>query len=90
VAVIRLEELYPFPEASLAEIIARHRDAAWFWVQEEPRNMGGWQYVRDRFDRLGAGVIPAYVGRAESASTATGHQETHQGQQERLIREALG
>jgi 2-oxoglutarate dehydrogenase E1 component len=90
VALCRIEELYPFPEAPVREALATYRGAEVAWVQEEPRNMGACHFVDDRLRQLsGQGVPPRYIGRAESASTATGYLDTHQREQRRIIEEAL-
>ncbi len=89
-ALCRVEELYPFPEAPVREAVATYRGAEVVWVQEEPRNMGAWAYMDDRLRRLsGQSVAARYVGRAESASTATGYLDTHKREQARIVEEAL-
>jgi 2-oxoglutarate dehydrogenase E1 component len=94
VAVIRLEQLHPFPGAALARVLAHHpADAELFWAQEEPRNMGGWRFVRERFlegevPDLGHRV-PRYVGRPESASPATGSYKVHQREQQALLEQVV-
>ena len=84
--VIRLEQLYPFPEAELAEALLRHpRARRIVWVQEEPGNMGALQFVRPRIQIL-AGERPiTAVHRAESASPATGSPGAHALEQEALL-----
>ncbi len=95
VAIVRVEQLYPFPKTSLAKALAPYRNAEVVWCQEEPENMGAWHFM----DRRIEGVLsdldikakrPSYVGRPEAASPATGLAKTHQQQQETLVREALG
>jgi 2-oxoglutarate dehydrogenase E1 component len=89
-AVVRLEQLYPFPEKRLKEILARYRLVKeWFWVQEEPENMGGWQFVRDRMLKA-FGRAPTYIGRGESASPATGFPAMYKVQQAAVIDRAVG
>jgi 2-oxoglutarate dehydrogenase E1 component len=88
VAVVRVEGLAPFPEAGLRAVLADHPGAAVVWVQEEPRNMGAWTYMSDRMLRI-FGLQLKYVGRPESAATATGYHEVHAREQARLIEEAL-
>jgi 2-oxoglutarate dehydrogenase E1 component len=91
VALVRLEQMYPFPEAALRETLATYAGAEVVWCQEEPRNMGAWIFVADRLRRLSGQAVDArYVGRAESASPATGYREIHLREQERLVAEALG
>jgi 2-oxoglutarate dehydrogenase E1 component len=93
VALVRLERLYPFPAADLAAVLARYAPQAEIvWAQEEPRNMGAWRFVRERFldDRVDpVGRTPAYTGRAESAAPARGSLKAHLAEQEALVREAL-
>mgnify|MGYP001568767342 CR=1 FL=1 len=92
VDVVRLEQLYPLPEALLAEALARHPNGTpVVWVQEEPENMGAWRWLRARFgpnllDRLPFSVI----SRPESASPATGSVASHRLEQEHLLAAALG
>ena len=91
VAVFRVEQMYPFPEAEIREALSVHRGAGAFWVQEEPRNMGGWNFMHDRLATLrGQEVGLGYVGRKESASTATGYHDVHAREQKALVAEALG
>ncbi len=91
IAIVRLEQLYPIPEAALARTVASYARAEQiFWVQEEPQNMGAWNYLQQR-------LIPAlpeahslrYVGRPESASPATGSLKMHREQQKALINAAF-
>jgi len=88
VAVVRVEELAPFPEAALRQVQRDHPGAQLVWVQEEPRNMGAWTYMSDRMLRV-FGVQLTYAGRPESAATATGYHEIHSREQARLIEEAF-
>jgi multifunctional 2-oxoglutarate metabolism enzyme len=88
VAVVRVEELYPFPQEAIARVLVGHPHADVVWVQEEPRNMGAWSYMQDRLERS-LDVRTRYVGRPESAATATGYLEVHAREQARLIEEAL-
>jgi 2-oxoglutarate dehydrogenase E1 component len=93
VALVRLEQLYPFPAAELAMVLARYPRAELVWAQEEPRNMGAWRFVRERF--LDGEVAdperrqPRYVGRPPEASPAPGSHKVHVAEQEALVREAL-
>ena len=85
VAIIRLEQLYPFPEKHLDLLLDRYKSVKSFWVQEEPRNMGAWNYIRDMlpFDNLDV------VARKASASPATGFKKVHDEQQAALVAEAF-
>jgi 2-oxoglutarate dehydrogenase E1 component len=91
VAIVRLEQFYPFPERALREIFASYEQATQLvWCQEEPKNYGGWQFVEPRL----AGLLPAcerpfYAGRAASASPATGSYTIHELEQRKLIDDAL-
>jgi len=94
VALVRLEQLYPFPGAEIARILARYSTTAELvWAQEEPRNMGAWRFVRETFlDGLVAAAQPRplrYVGRAASASPAPGSHKVHVLEQEAIVREAV-
>ena len=79
VALVRIEQLYPLPRTELAAALARYPAAtSLVWAQEEPSNMGAWPFVRIPLDELSGGRMPVrYVGRAESASPATGSLESH-------------
>jgi 2-oxoglutarate dehydrogenase E1 component len=91
VALVRLEQLYPFPTAELREALGRY-DAAVevLWVQEEPANQGAWSYVLPLISPL---LRPetrfAYVGRAEAASPATGSHDIHQAEEAAILEQAL-
>jgi 2-oxoglutarate dehydrogenase E1 component len=93
VALVRLERLYPFPGAAVTALLARYsRQAELVWAQEEPRNMGAWRFVRERFldDRIDpAARTLGYAGGAESAAPAPGSLKVHLGEQEALVRDAL-
>src|SRR5207253_3372854 len=76
VAVLRVEQFYPFPAELLRRSLGRYRKAKeWVWVQEESMNMGGWTFMEPRLRSLGFPV--AYVGRDMSASPATGSRAAH-------------
>jgi 2-oxoglutarate dehydrogenase E1 component len=92
IAVVRVEELYPWPEAKLSEIIGRYALAERrIWCQEEPRNMGAWSFVRDRLQSIiGEKNRLSYVGRSESASPAVGSPRIHRAQLQAFLDDALG
>ncbi len=72
IAVIRVEQFYPFPEDALKNILESYKNAVSFvWVQEEPENMGAWTFMRPRLEAI-IGKAPMYVGRPAAASPATG------------------
>ncbi len=90
VAIIRVEQLYPWPAELLKTILARYPAAReWVWVQEESQNMGAWTFVAPRLlDLLGQ---PAqYVGRDSSASPATGSKLVHDREQAEIVEAAVG
>ena len=90
VAVVRLEQFYPFPLRGVRDVIEKYRSATQYaWVQEEPHNMGGWTFVRERFEDLLSGSELRYIGRTASASPATGSYSVHQKEQMGLVVEAL-
>lgn len=91
VAVIRIEQLYPFPDDVVKEILGRYDDAGELvWVQEEPANMGAWTYMRTWLERIADGRNVGYVGRPERASPAEGYKKAHNEEQTRIVREAFG
>ena len=91
-AILRLEQFYPFPLSLLQETLSTYTGAREIcWVQEEPQNMGGWNFVRPRLEALLRGDQEVrYVGRTASASPATGSYTIHQLEQQALLSEALG
>ena len=95
VAIVRVEQLYPFPERTLKEVLAPAAQAEIVWCQEEPENMGAWSFVDRRIETvlgcMGATAKrPVYVGRAAAASPATGQASVHAAQQKALVGRALG
>ena len=91
VAIIRLEQLYPFPNEELKKIFARYKGASdIIWAQEEPQNMGAWSFVKDRIQEIIGSKIVNYVGRDSAASPATGYMSVHQAQQAELVKIAVG
>ncbi len=91
VAILRLEQLYPFPLAQLEAALAPYpSQAEVLWVQEEPANMGAWWFIRARFcDRM-FGRPLRVVARPESSSPAVGAKKVHDKEQRALVEEALG
>lgn len=95
VALIRLEQLYPFPKTVFAQLLQQYKNAKDFiWCQEEHKNMGGWHFIRDYLnDGLQALNINnnfKYVGRASSSSPAVGYLDLYKKQQEEVLKLALG
>ncbi|MCC6321089.1 MAG: 2-oxoglutarate dehydrogenase E1 component [Phycisphaerales bacterium] len=90
VAIVRIEQLYPLHTEALRTVNARYPKAATrSWVQEEPRNQGAFFHIADRF-REELGLNLSYLGRAASASPATGSERVHGVQQEAILKEAIG
>jgi len=90
VAIVRLEQFYPFPAEKLEEIFAAYPNAAQiFWTQEEPQNMGGWFFVEPRLREIKGDLSLRYVGRTASASPATGSYAIHELEQRKLVEDAL-
>jgi 2-oxoglutarate dehydrogenase E1 component len=91
IALVRVEQLYPFPREELQEIIARYGNAKEVvWCQEEPLNQGAWFQIRHHLQACiadGQGLV--YAGRAGSASPAVGYYQVHLEQQKRLVSDAL-
>jgi 2-oxoglutarate dehydrogenase E1 component len=91
VAIVRLEQLYPFPQAELEAVLSSYpAQASVYWVQEEPANMGAWWFIRSRFGERIDGRSLYDVCRPESSSPAVGSSKVHKQQQEALIKRALG
>ena len=90
VAVVRVEELAPWPRevADIVDLYPNVEEVA--WVQEEPKNMGAWTYVQPRL-RASIGTVTTlrYIGRPERASPAEGYMATHQQEQARIVKDAL-
>ncbi len=94
VAIVRVEQIYPFPAKTLAKTLAPYTNADVVWCQEEPQNMGAWHFVDRRIEDVLSGMKikakrPSYVGRENAASPATGLAKVHAAQQTKLVREAL-
>ena len=91
VAIVRVEQFYPFPATRLKEIFAAYPNAKQiFWTQEEPRNMGGWTFVEPRLrEILPEGASLRFVGRSASASPATGSYAIHELEQRQIVQESL-
>jgi len=94
IAIIRIEQLYPFPLQRLTDVMRRYSDAAeMFWVQEEPENMGARYFVEEQIQSLiGRGATKRqlrYVGRPAAASTAAGAHKVHHDQQMALVEQAF-
>ena len=90
VAIVRIEQFYPFNDELFKQVVAPYRGATEVvWVQEETRNRGGWSYMMPRLLEEFSDQEVRYVGRAPSASPATGSPRVHREEQETIIRQAL-
>jgi len=90
VALVRLEQLYPFPYDEMKAVNAKYNAPSVVWCQEEPRNQGAWRSNRHRIERCIPGDRVEFAGRMPSASPAVGYADEHQAQQSQLVNEALG
>ncbi|HKB39751.1 MAG TPA: 2-oxoglutarate dehydrogenase E1 component, partial [Gemmataceae bacterium] len=89
VAIVRIEQFYPFHEEAIRQVVGRYRKAKeWAWVQEESQNMGGWSFMEPRLRAL-LGQDVHYIGRDASASPATGSRQIHLREQKELIEAAI-
>ena len=93
-AIIRLEQYYPFPKEELAEELKKYKDAEIIWCQEEPKNMGAWHFIQNKIENclisIGRNnVRPIYVGRPAAASPSAGYYKMHVVEQERLVKQAI-
>jgi 2-oxoglutarate dehydrogenase E1 component len=91
IAIIRLEQLYPFPKIDLTTELAKYsKTNNVFWCQEEPQNQGAWHSISHRLlECLAPGQTLGYLGRPASASPATGYSGVHQEEQAALVAQAL-
>jgi 2-oxoglutarate dehydrogenase E1 component len=91
VALVRVEELYPWPNAEVEKIVDLYPAVEEVvWAQEEPKNMGAWTYVAPRLRvSTGNSLIVRYIGRPERASPAEGYLSAHKAEQERIVSEVV-
>lgn len=91
VAVVRIEELYPWPHANVSRVLDQYPDVKEVvWAQEEPKNMGAWSYVAPRLrGSVGNALAIRYVGRPERASPAEGYLAAHNEEQARIVADAV-
>ena len=90
VAIVRLEQLYPFPGKHLEEVLNRYEAAEQFtWVQEEPENMGAWNFMQRKFQLETSVEILGLVSRRENSAPATGYYKVHVREQQALIEAAF-
>ena len=88
--VTRVEQLYPFPEEEIKEVLAQFEAPKIIWCQEEPRNMGAWPMVDEWLCEMLDGGYPHYIGRSRSASPATGSPKIHKAEQSAIIEAVFG
>jgi 2-oxoglutarate dehydrogenase E1 component len=90
VAIVRLEQLYPFPQSQLRFVLKRFKQAHQFvWVQEEPENMGAWRFIQTRLEAV-VGKPLSYIGRRESPTPATGFPHIYRREQAEILDRAVG
>ncbi len=89
VEIVRLEQLYPWPEADLRAILDRTPDATVVWAQEEPGNMGARYFARRRIEDLAGGRTVGEIARVASPSPATGSSTVHEAEQQALLAAAI-
>jgi 2-oxoglutarate dehydrogenase E1 component len=90
IAILRLEQIYPFPRDLLKKAAKKYaRARRWCWVQEEPENMGGWQFIRPRVEEVVKQSI-VYIGRKAASSPATGFPVMFRQEQNEIIEKAVG
>jgi 2-oxoglutarate dehydrogenase E1 component len=92
VAVVRVEQLYPWPEDQISDLLASYPAAnEVVWLQEEPENMGAWSFVHGRLHRLlGTRYQLRHVSRPQSGSPATGSSAIHQLEHEDILERSVG
>jgi 2-oxoglutarate dehydrogenase E1 component len=90
IAIVRDEQLHPFPADEIKAHLEQHPKAEVRWVQDEPRNMGAWRFVQGRMVDLFPERPMAYIGRPDASSPAVGSSKMHAHQQEAILVEAVG
>jgi 2-oxoglutarate dehydrogenase E1 component len=85
VAIIRLEQLYPLPVKQIEKLYQKYSKAIWYWIQEEPLNMGAASFLRMNLTSINYGVI----SRPPSAATATGFSKVHAKEQAEIVETAF-
>ena len=89
VAIIRVEQFYPWDRSRIKEVVAQYGNATkWVWCQEEPLNMGGWTFIGPRLQKLTEHKV-RYAGRSGAASPATGAKAIHKREQRKLVEKAF-
>jgi 2-oxoglutarate dehydrogenase E1 component len=88
IVILRIEQLYPLHHEKIMQLLKKYSNAKeYFWVQEEPQNMGGWSYIKPYLDEM---VSIQYVGRASSGATATASHAQHEREIKQLMQKAFG
>ena len=90
VYLLRVEQLFPYPDDAIQEELKRFKNADMVWCQEEPKNMGAWSFIHEFLEEsllaIGAkNTRPRYVGRGAAASTATGISAKHKKEQQAIL-----
>lgn len=93
-AIVRVEQYYPFPSAEITKELKRYKNAEVMWTQEEPKNMGAWSFINplisDMMEEVGRKDLRVqYVGRKTAASPATGYLKIHEREQKQLIEDTF-
>jgi len=89
-AIVRLEQLYPVAEAQIKKAAKKYAGAQnWYWVQEEPKNMGAWHFIRTYLNEI-SGKSFGYIGRQPSSSPAPGFHSIYKKEQEAILEQAIG
>jgi 2-oxoglutarate dehydrogenase E1 component len=90
IVIVRLEQFYPFPQDQLKTVLKKYsRLKNWYWVQEEPENMGGWQFIKTRLESVTQRTL-TYIGRKPASSPATGFPAIFKQEQNRIIEKSVG
>ncbi|MFT5368818.1 MAG: 2-oxoglutarate dehydrogenase E1 component [Candidatus Latescibacterota bacterium] len=90
VAIVRIEEHYPFPWVETGAIVNKYGETEVCWVQEEPQNMGSWDFMEPKLRKVLENKISVrYIGRRPTAATATGIQKVHQAEQQEIVETSL-
>jgi 2-oxoglutarate dehydrogenase E1 component len=84
-AIVRIEQLHPFPEKQLNAVLKKYKNPKLVWAQEEPSNMGYWTYILRYMFKAGLEL----VARKASASPATGYSKVHKAEQEKIVNQAF-
>ena len=90
IAIVRIEQFFPFPHDQLNTVVKKYpRAKNWYWVQEEPENMGGWQFIKPRLENITKQTLK-YIGRKAASSPATGFPAIFKQEQNQIIEQAVG